>query len=82
MYEVGSKVKVKSIAELVTDYKVGLCGDVLCELSFAKGMRKYCGKILTVAKKEKLSSGCVVYKLTGEEGCEGWDFTSDMFKAV
>lgn len=42
MYEVGSKVKVKSIAELVTDYKVGLCGDVLCELSFAKGMRKYC----------------------------------------
>lgn len=82
MYEVGSKVIIKTLAELISEYEIGVCGDIRCNVSFTRDMRKYCGKMLRIVSKETTSSGIIVYKLSGEKGCNGWDFTSDMFRAV
>ena len=83
MLEVGNKVRVKSLATLLSEFKVGICGDIQCFISFDVGMRRYCDKEYRIRQRNELQSGSIVYQLEGlndeDGGVENWAFSSDMF---
>lgn len=73
-YNVGDKVKIRAWKDMAREYGMS-GGSIRIPQSFVPEMRKYCGKVMTIASNKY---GC--YNL--KEDRAGWTFSEEMFEPV
>lgn len=80
-YKVGEKVKVKTWEEMAKEYQVDSVGDIkigTCEPFFVKGMKKFCGKTVTIKKVYAGPFGSERYYIE-EDRRDPWTWCDKMF---
>lgn len=78
-FKVGDKVRVRSWEDMEKQYGLNGCGSINTPGdSFTKGMKQYCGKVVTInAVGKKNYSGYNTYRI---ENGDLWNFTDAMFE--
>jgi len=81
-YKVGDRVEIKSWEEMKKEYGVDECGDIaVSKSSFTSNMRKYCGKIMTIARVNVGDYGRYWYYNMREDN-EEWFWNNKMIKGL
>lgn len=73
-YNVGDKVRIRAWKDMAREYGMS-GGSIKIPQSFVPEMRKYCGKVMTIA-----SNRYDCYSL--KEDLDGWAFSEEMFEPV
>lgn len=59
---------------MVSEYGIDEDGDINTDIAFVKGMKKYCGMVMTVSSVE-------LDEILHLE-CSGWNFSNDMIEGA
>ena len=73
-YKVGDKVRIRAWKDMAREYGMN-GGSIRIPQSFVPEMRKYCGKVMTIASNKY---DCYAMK----EDPDGWTFSKEMFEPV
>lgn len=74
-YHVGDHVIIKEWDDMVEEYGLYPWGDIDCHLTFARDMRKYCGKEVVITDVERECE----YEVNDD--CS-WVFSNDMIECL
>lgn len=75
-YRVGDKVRIRSWESMAKEFGYDAWGDIKIRHGFTEPMKKYCGKIVTIAKSPFSNSYYI------EEDEHRWVFVDEMFEPV